>query len=148
MLSVLRNIDSKEFSNTYQEIKDAFSLDVVLKKKPLQITSVLGFKIVLPEIVNEKNPFVFLQKDNEQFIIKMGDSTTGNAKRIVMTLKQFDKVVLKIHEKLAQMRKRWFELDKALEAQDSPYHKQLRECQEEINHIIAQMNIYEPEFDC
>ena len=84
----------EELNTAYQEIKDAFSLDAVLKKKPLQITSVLGFKIVLPEIVNEKNPFVFLQKDNEQFIIKMGDSTTGNAKRIVMTLKQFDKVVL------------------------------------------------------
>ena len=112
---ILNNTSDNEFEQAYKNLENVLSLEVVLRKKELrEAVCVLGFKIVLPEIVNEKKPFVYIEKNGEQFLVEMGTSTKGNARRIMNVLKNFDKVTLKIWENNAKMLQRNEEIEKTL----------------------------------
>ena len=58
--------------------------DVLYKKvdTPL-LPLVIGFEIKLPQIQDAKKPYIFLYRQNEPFIVEMGSSANGNAKRII-----------------------------------------------------------------
>jgi len=144
LVKVLRNTTNEKFLNAYHQIENILTYDVVIKKTAFEENvTILGFKIVLPEVVNEKKPYIFLECKKEQFLVEMGESTIGNAKRVINLLKRFNRVQTEVEEKLGSSRKRKDELEELLKTENNVYVEKLRLCEEEIEKIREKMDIFE-----
>ena len=128
--------ESDEYSKAYNSIKEIFTEDVICKNTELpDLPVVLGFELDLPQFQDEKNPYIFLKCQNESFVVKMGTSASGNAKRIINKIKGFDKVVKEAKEKLLNATERKNELEKILKASNDEYIVKLSECEAEAEAI-------------
>ena len=144
LVKVLRNTTNEKFLNAYHQIENILTYDVVIKRTAFEENvTILGFKIVLPEVVNEKKPYIFLECKKEQFLVEMGESTIGNAKRVINLLKRFNRVQTEVEEKLGNSRKRKDELEELLKTENTVYVEKLRLCEEEIEKIREKMDIFE-----
>ena len=140
---ILNNTSDKEFLNGYRAIENLLTYDVILGKERLQNSvTILGFKIVIPETIDEKKPTIYLENRNELFAVGMGKSTKGNAKRVINVLKKFDKVPVMILKNQSEAQKRMADIEKILENHQAKYQCQLADCEREIEQLKLRIDIY------
>lgn len=143
ILLYIEDKTNDDFLKAYNSIKELLTEDVLYKKVDIpQLPSVIGFEIQLPKVQDTKKPYIYLCCQNESFIVEMGTSANGNAKRIINTLKRFNKVsenALSTWKKATERRQ---ELETALCSVDDGYITKLRECEAEVKQIkkIISMN--------
>ena len=53
---------------------------------------VLGMDMELPEKQDEKKPYILLKYAEQKYLVPMGDTPAGNARRVINTLKDFQKL--------------------------------------------------------
>lgn len=136
ILQDIRNKSNDEFLKAYNSIKELLTEDVLYKKvdTPL-LPLVIGFEIKLPQIQDAKKPYIFLYSQNESFIVEMGSSANGNAKRIINKIKGFHKVSDDALSACTKANGRRQELETVLSNTDDGYIIKLRECEAEAEQI-------------
>lgn len=143
-VEILSKKKTKEFQEEYQRLKDVFTNEVLVKTQKLDAESmVMGFSIVIPDFKENEKMFLYLEQKQVQYKVEMGDSSNGNARRIINVLKNFDKVVEEDLKEMMRISERIKELQSIIAAtkEESVYSKQLRQCEKEVESLkeIIQM---------
>ncbi len=87
----------EDISKAYQYLKDALSPDIIWGEKKLPIgLNCLGFNIQFPDRQNYKKPFLYLERLGARYEVCMGDSASGNARRLINFIKSFSDLPEKI----------------------------------------------------
>lgn len=81
-LEYVKTITEDSYKKAYQQIKD---FDFT---EPF---TVLDFNVTPPNEQDIKNPYIYIERQNIKYKINIGNSNSGNARRIINFLKQFDK---------------------------------------------------------
>lgn len=135
----LKTISQNNYKNTYKELTAALT---DIKNKPttdLIITSVLGFELSLPEHQDERKPYFVLYREEIHYHLEMGDSVSGNARRIINFFKKFDKTVEREEKRFEELKKRKADIESILHLKKDKYDTvSLRN---EINEIRSKLNI-------
>ncbi len=134
-----KTISQNNYKNTYKELTAALT---DIKNKPttdLIITSVLGFELSLPEHQDERKPYFVLYREEIHYHLEMGDSVSGNARRIINFFKKFDKTVEREEKRFEELKKRKADIESILHLKKDKYDTvSLRN---EINEIRSKLNI-------
>ena len=143
----LRYVSAQEFKRVYGEIKEAFTEDIIFKKKSLPSDySVMDFRIEFPECQDEKKPYLYLEKSEEKYPVMLGRSPAGNASRIINVLKGFDKISNADAGNYKNALKRREDIEKLLSLEESEYQRKLSELEREAAEIkqIIEMSSDKP----
>lgn len=73
-------------------------------------------------------------KNEIKYSVEMGDSTVGNIRRIVNSLKSFEKELIKIREIQEKKERRYVELMNEKDS-ENPYIVQINQCKREIEKL-------------
>lgn len=137
----LKNFSNDDFLKAYHSLSDNLSRRYIYGEEVTDNPiTVMDFTIVLPENQSDKKPYIYLQKDTNRFLVYMGDSAVGNAKRVINYLKRFDKVCIEFQENIATMEKRKKDITEILQNSSDIYNIRLAKCleeKEEIMHLIT-----------
>ncbi len=128
----LAKYDRNTFIKTYQNIKELFTQEVIFSSSPSSLPKILGFGLEVPAIQDEKKPYIFLCFVGEKYLVPMGDTPAGNARRIVNALQSFGKFAEKDKERFDRVVDRKNDLEKTLKNHRNPYREQLDLCQKEV----------------
>ena len=131
----LKKYDTKAYQSAYQCIKSLLTEELLLSKECGQLPKVLGIHLVLPEKQDEKDPYILLQYSDQKYLVQMGDSPNGNARRVINTLISFRKIVDKDKERLDKTVARKAELQRMVQTPDNTYEEKLAECEKEANEL-------------
>ena len=137
----LKNFSNDDFLKAYHSLSDNLSRRYIYGEEVTDNPiTVMDFTIVLPENQSDKKPYIYLQKDTNKFLVYMGDSAVGNAKRVINYLKRFDKVYKELQENVTAMEKRKKDITEILQNNPDVYNIRLAKCleeKEEIMHLIT-----------
>lgn len=136
----LKKYDLEAFKNAYQSIKSLLTDELLLSKENIQLPMVLGVRLALPDKQDEKDPYILLRYYEQKYLVQMGDTPAGNARRVINTLKSFQKITDKDKEQLDKMVARKAELQKMVQSPDNTYTERLANCEkeaEELRELIA-----------
>ncbi|MBR5232591.1 MAG: hypothetical protein IKW03_00125 [Clostridia bacterium] len=138
----LKNFSNDDFLKAYHSLSDNPSRRYIYGEEVTDNPiTVMDFTIVLPENQSDKKPYIYLQKDTNKFLVYMGDSAVGNAKRVINYLKRFDKIYKELQENIAAMEKRKKDITENLQNNSNTYNTRLAKCleeKEEIMHLITE----------
>ena len=136
----LKKYDLEAFKNAYQSIKSLLTDELLLSKENIQLPMVLGVRLALPDKQDEKDPYILLKFYEQKYLVQMGDTPAGNARRVINTLKSFQKITDKDKEHLDKMVARKAELQRMVQSPDNTYAEKLANCEkeaEELRELIA-----------
>lgn len=102
---------------------------------------VLGMGMELPERQDEKKPYILLKYAEQKYLVPMGDTPAGNARRVINTLKDFQKLVDKDKEHLDKVVSRKEELQSLVRSPDHSYSDQLAACEKEVSRLREQIAV-------
>ena len=91
-VDALKKYDADARKNAYQRIKSLLTDDFLTSGSALQMQMVLGMGMELPEKQDEKKPYILLKYAEQKYLVPMGDRPAGNARRVINTLKDFQKL--------------------------------------------------------
>ena len=91
-VDALKKCDVDARKNAYQRIKSLLTDDFLTSGSALQMPMVLGMGMELPEKQDEKKPYILLKYAEQKYLVPMGDTPAGNARRVINTLKDFQKL--------------------------------------------------------
>ena len=91
-VDALKKCDVDTRKNVYQRIKSLLTDDFLTSGSALQMPMVLGMGMELPEKQDEKKPYILLKYAEQKYLVPMGDTPAGNARRVINTLKDFQKL--------------------------------------------------------
>ncbi len=128
----LKKYDLEAFKNAYQSIKELLTDELLLGQATAELPRVLGVFLRLPEKQDEKDPYILLQYFDQKYLVQMGDTPAGNARRVINALKQFQKIADKDKEHLDKLVDRKRELHKLLQTPDTTYADKLEQCEKEV----------------
>lgn len=138
----LKKYDLEAFKKAYQSIKTLLTDELLAGiGKTGELPMVLGFRLALPERQDEKDPYILLRYYDQKYLVEMGDTPSGNARRVINTLKSFQKIADKDKESLDQTVARKAELEKLVNNPDNSYEQKIAECEaeaEQLRSMIAQ----------
>lgn len=138
LAEILSKKKTKEFQEEYQKIKDVLTNDVLSGYKKMDTElMVMGFAVVIPDFKEDEKMCIYLEQNQIQYRVEMGDSSKGNARRIVNVLKNFGAIVEEDLKEMMRISERRKELQHitAVPKEESVYSKQLRQCEKEIEHL-------------
>lgn len=84
--------------------------------------------------------YILLKFYEQKYLVQMGDTPAGNARRVINTLKSFQKITDKDKEHLDKMVARKAELQRMVQSPDNTYAEKLANCEkeaEELRELIA-----------
>lgn len=91
-VDALKKCDVDARKNAYQRIKSLLTDDFLTSGSALQMPMVLGMGMELPEKQDEKKPYILLKYAEQKYLVPMGDTPAGNARRVINTLKDFQRL--------------------------------------------------------
>lgn len=100
-----------------------------------------GFSVILPTSQDVKKPYLHLEKDTNRYVVLLGDSANGNAKRIVGKLKRFDKVVEEIVKEIEVTKQAIHNNQQLLKQKNASYQKQIADLSDEIEEIRREIDV-------
>ena len=80
-VDALKKCDVDARKNVYQRIKSLLTDDFLTSGSALQMPMVLGMGMELPEKQDEKKPYILLKYAEQKYLVPMGDTPAGNARR-------------------------------------------------------------------
>ena len=97
---------------------------------------VLGMGMELPEKQDEKKPYILLKYAEQKYLVPMGDTPAGNARRVINTLKDFQRLTDK--DKVVSRKE---ELQSLVRSPDHSYSDQLAACEKEVSRLREQIAV-------
>ena len=95
----------------------------------------------LPEKQDEKKPYILLKYAEQKYLVPMGDTPAGNARRVINTLKDFQKLADQDKEHLDKVVSRKEELQNLVRSPDHSYSDQLAACEKEASRLREQIAV-------
>ena len=136
----LKTISEKEYKAEYQIKKDLLNKEVidgtVSTEKPLLF---FGFSVNIPQKQDNEKPYVFLERNGATYIVKMGKSASGNARRIINFLKDFDKVLDKITKHQQEILLKIKNAEKIIKSKN-PYADSISHLESEIKKLTSEID--------
>lgn len=138
----LRKITDQELLDSMRAISDVFTPDVIQRKQKLtDDIAVLGFAVVFPKHQDEKRPYIYLERDSNRYVVYLGDSANGNARRIIGKLKRFDRTVEEIMEAIRTIEHKLESNRQLLEQSAVSYCDPISKLENEIGDIKGKLDI-------
>jgi chromosome segregation ATPase len=122
----------EDFKNAYQSIKKLLTDEVITGSKQAHLPKVLGFRLALPQPQDQKKLYVLLCYSDQKYLVPMGDTPNGNARRVINMLKEFDKTLTEVKEALNKANDRKRELLEMIANPDDTYAQRIAECEQEV----------------
>ena len=101
----------------------------------------LGMGMELPERQDEKKPYILLKYAEQKYLVPMGDTPAGNARRVINALKDFQKLADQDKEHLDKVVSRKEELQSLVRSPDHSYSDQLAVCEKEARRLREQIAV-------
>ena len=95
----------------------------------------------LPEKQDEKKPYILLKYAEQKYLVPMGDTPAGNARRVINALKDFQKLADQDKEHLDKVVSRKEELQNLVRSPDHSYSDQLAACEKEASRLREQIAV-------
>lgn len=89
----------------------------------------LGVGMELPEKQDEKKPYILLKYAEQKYLVPMGDTPAGNARRVINALKDFQKFADQDKEHLDKVVSRKEELQNLVQSPGHLYSDRLAVCE-------------------
>ena len=140
-VDALKKYDADARKNVYQRIKSLLTDDFLTSGSALQMPMVLGMGMELPEKQDEKKPYILLKYAEQKYLVPMGDTPAGNARRVINTLKDFQKLADKDKEHLDKVVSRKEELQSLVRSPDHSYSDRLAMCEKEVSRLREQIAV-------
>lgn len=140
-VDALEKYDADARKNAYQRIKSLLTDDFLTSGSALQMPMVLGMGMELPERQDEKKPYILLKYAEQKYLVPMGDTPAGNARRVINALKDFQKLADKDKEHLDKVVSRKEELQSLVRSPDHSYSDQLAACEKEARRLREQIAV-------
>ena len=102
---------------------------------------VLGIGMELPERQDEKKPYILLKYAEQKYLVPMGDTPAGNARRVINALKDFQKLADQDKEHLDKVVSRKEELQSLAQSPGHLYSDRLAVCEKEISRLREQIAV-------
>ena len=135
-VDALKKYDADARKSAYQRIKSLLTDDFLTSGSALQMPMVLGMGMELPEKQDEKKPYILLKYAEQKYLVPMGDTPAGNARRVINTLKDFQKLTDK--DKVVSRKE---ELQSLVRSPDHSYSDQLAACEKEVSRLCEQIAV-------
>ena len=132
----MKKYDVDARKNAYQRIKSLLTDDFLTSGSALQMPMVLGMGMELPERQDEKKPYILLKYAEQKYLVPMGDTPAGNARRVINALKDFQK--LADQDKVVSRKE---ELQNLVRSPDHSYSDQLAACEKEVSRLREQIAV-------
>lgn len=142
----LKNYDTGALKKAYQEIKAQLTDEFLFSGRKAQMSTILCVALELPEKQDEKKPYILLKYAEQKYLVQMGDTPAGNARRVINTLKNFQKIADKDKKYLDEAIGRKKELQQLVQSPNQSYADQLAACEreaEDLRNQIAERSEYE-----
>ena len=133
-VDALKKYDADVRKNAYQRIKLLLTDDFLTSGSALQMPMVLGMGMELPEKQDEKKPYILLKYAEQKYLVPMGDTPAGNARRVINTLKDFQRLTDK--DKVVSRKE---ELQSLVRSPDHSYSDRLAVCEKEVSRLREQI---------
>ena len=140
-VDALKKCDADARKNAYQRIKLLLTDDFLTSGSALQMPMVLGMGMELPEKQDEKKPYILLKYAEQKYLVPMGDTPAGNARRVINALKEFQKFADKDKEHLDKVVSRKEELQSLVRSPDHSYSDQFAACEKEVSRLREQIAV-------
>ena len=140
-VDALKKYDADARKNAYQRIKSLLTDDFLTSGSALQMPMVLGMGMELPEKQDEKKPYILLKYAEQKYLVPMGDTPTGNARRVINALKDFQKLADQDKEHLDKVVSRKEELQNLVRSPGHLYSDRLAVCEKEISRLREQIAV-------
>ena len=95
----------------------------------------------LPERQDEKKPYILLKYAEQKYLVPMGDTPAGNARRVINALKDFQKLADQDKEHLDKVVSRKEEFQSLVRSPDHSYSDQLAACEKEVSRLREQIAV-------
>lgn len=135
-VDALKKYDADARKNVYQRIKSLLTDDFLTSGSALQMPMVLGMGMELPEKQDEKKPYILLKYAEQKYLVPMGDTPAGNARRVINTLKDFQKLA-----DLDKVVSRKEELQSLVQSPGHLYSDRLAVCEKEVSRLCKQIAV-------
>lgn len=135
-VDALKKYDADARKNVYQRIKSLLTDDFLTSGSALQMPMVLGMGMEFPEKQDEKKPYILLKYAEQKYLVPMGDTPAGNARRVINTLKDFQKLA-----DLDKVVSRKEELQSLVQSPGHLYSDRLAVCEKEVSRLCKQIAV-------
>ena len=132
----MKKYDADARKNAYQRIKSLLTDDFLTSGSALQMPMVLGMGMELPERQDEKKPYILLKYAEQKYLVPMGDTPAGNARRVINALKDFQK--LADQDKVVSRKE---ELQSLVQSPGHLYSDRLAVCEKEVSRLCKQIAV-------
>ena len=95
----------------------------------------------LPEKQDEKKPYILLKYAEQKYLVPMGDTPAGNARRVINALKDFQKLADQDKEHLDKVVSRKEELQNLVQSPGHLYSDRLAVCEKEVSWLREQIAV-------
>ena len=95
----------------------------------------------LPKRQDEKKPYILLKYAEQKYLVPMGDTPAGNARRVINTLKDFQRLADKDKEHLDKVVSRKEELQSLVQSPGHLYSDRLAVCEKEVSRLCKQIAV-------
>lgn len=137
----MKKYDADARKSAYQRIKSLLTDDFLTSGSALQMPMVLGMGMELPEKQDEKKPYILLKYAEQKYLVPMGDTPTGNARRVINALKDFQKLADQDKEHLDKVVSRKEELQNLVQSPGHLYSDRLAVCEKEVSRLREQIAV-------
>lgn len=137
----MKKYDADARKSAYQRIKLLLTDDFLTSGSALQMPMVFGMGMELPEKQDEKKPYILLKYAEQKYLVPMGDTPAGNARRVINTLKDFQRLADKDKEHLDKVVSRKEELQSLVRSPDHSYSDQFAACEKEVSRLREQIAV-------
>ena len=135
-VDALKKYDADARKSAYQRIKSLLTDDFLTSGSALQMPMVLGMGMELPEKQDEKKPYILLKYAEQKYLVPMGDTPAGNARRVINALKDFQK--LADQDKVVSRKE---ELQSLVQSPGHLYSDRLAVCEKEVSRLCKQIAV-------
>lgn len=131
----LLGFSREQYKQEVGKIKDFLSESVIRKEEPMpDDLFVMDFAISVPENQDEKKPYLSLKRLDTVYRLEVGQSVSGNARRLYNFFDSFSKQKEQIEDSRKKLRASIKELE-AIAAQKNPYPEQIAALRDEVSDL-------------
>lgn len=131
----LLGFSREQYKQEVGKIKDFLSESVISKEEPMpDDLFVMDFAISVPENQDEKKPYLSLKRLDTAYRLEVGQSVSGNARRLYNFFDSFSKQKEQIEDSQKKLRASIKELEE-IAAQKNPYPEQIAALRDEVSDL-------------
>lgn len=132
----IKTIDKQQLSAKLKTYRAQFeNLFVPTAKTSGRLFSLFGFEIYLPEKQSIEKPYFLVSQSGIQYIVEMGEKTTGNLRRLYNFLVRLEKTVEKEEKTYQKLIKNLDDIESALKIPEK-YYEPLQKCKKERDALM------------